>query len=101
MVRDAGRSYLRGGRLHRILRRPRRRNEMKHTVNGLDDIEELFDQADVDRDDQISLTEFRGLMLMLDRHMQDDAVASRFREIDTNRDGRIGFAEFRSWWMTD
>jgi Ca2+-binding EF-hand superfamily protein len=74
---------------------------MKHTVNGLDDIEELFDQADVDRDDQISLTEFRGLMLMLDRHMQDDAVASRFREIDTNRDGRIGFAEFRSWRMTD
>src|SRR5678815_4453346 len=34
---------LRGGRLHRILCRPRRRNEMKHTVNGLDDIEELFD----------------------------------------------------------
>ena len=74
---------------------------MKHTDNGLDDIEELFDQVDEDRDDQISLTEFRGLMLVLDRHMQDDAVATKFREIDTNRDGRIEFAEFRSWWMTD
>ena len=74
---------------------------MKHTDNGLDDIEELFDQVDEDRDDRISLTEFRGLMLVLDRHMQDDAVATKFREIDTNRDGRIEFAEFRSWWMTD
>ena len=74
---------------------------MKHTDNGLDDIEELFDQVDEDRDDRISLTEFRGLMLVLDRHMQDDAVATTFREIDTNRDGRIEFAEFRSWWMTD
>jgi len=74
---------------------------MKHTDNGLDDIEELFDQVDEDRDDQISLTEFRGLMLVLDRQMQDDAVATTFREIDTNRDGRIEFAEFRSWWMTD
>ena len=40
-------------------------------------------------------------MLVLDRHMQDDAVATTFREIDTNRDGRIELAEFRSWWMTD
>ena len=57
---------------------------MKHTDNGLDDIEELFDQVDEDRDDQISLTEFRGLMLVLDRHMQDDAVATSFgRSIPT------------------
>lgn len=72
---------------------------MKHAENRLDDIEELFDQADEDRDDQISLTEFRGLMHSLDRHMNDSAVAVSFLEIDSDRDGRIGFAEFRTWWL--
>jgi Ca2+-binding EF-hand superfamily protein len=72
---------------------------MKHADNRLDDIEELFDQSDEDRDGQISLTEFRGLMLALDREMRDDAVANNYLKIDTNRDGRIGFEEFRSWWL--
>jgi Ca2+-binding EF-hand superfamily protein len=72
---------------------------MKSASNRIEDIEELFDEADEDRDDQISLTEFRGLMLTLDRGMRDDAVAASFLEIDTNRDGRIGFDEFRSWWL--
>ncbi len=74
---------------------------MKHAENRLEDIEEMFDQADQDGDDHISLTEFRGLMLELDRHMHDNAVAASFIEIDTNHDGRIGFAEFRSWWMSN
>lgn len=73
---------------------------MEYAENHLDDIEELFDRADEDGDDQINLTEFRGLMLELDREMRDNAVATRFLEIDTNRDGRIGFAEFRSWWLS-
>lgn len=73
---------------------------MEYAENRLDDIEELFDRADEDGDDQISLTEFRGLMLELDREMHDNAVATRFLEIDANRDGRIGFAEFRSWWLS-
>jgi Ca2+-binding EF-hand superfamily protein len=72
---------------------------MKLSEDRIDDIEELFDQADEDRDDQISLTEFRSLMLALDRRMRDDAVADSFLEIDTNHDGRIGFAEFRAWWI--
>ena len=74
---------------------------MKHAENRLDDIEELFDRADEDHDDQISLTEYRGLMQELDRHMHDGEVATTFLAIDTNRDGRIGFAEFRSWWMSE
>jgi Ca2+-binding EF-hand superfamily protein len=73
---------------------------MEYAENRLDDIEELFDRADEDGDDQINLTEFRGLMLELDRQMHDNAVATRFLEIDSNRDGRIGFAEFRSWWLS-
>ena len=72
---------------------------MKNLEGRLDDIVELFDQADEDGDDQISLTEFRGLMQQLDRHLHGSAVATRFLEIDTNRDGRIGFAEFRTWWL--
>jgi Ca2+-binding EF-hand superfamily protein len=74
---------------------------MKDLENRADDIEELFDQADEDGDDQISLTEFRGLMLELDRKMHDNAVATSFLEIDTNRDGRIGLSEFRAWWMSE
>ena len=77
-----------------------REMKMKLTADRIDDIEELFDQADQDGDDQISLTEFRGLMVALDRRMHDNAVATSFLEIDTNRDGRISFAEFRSWWMS-
>jgi Ca2+-binding EF-hand superfamily protein len=72
---------------------------MKHADNRAEDIEELFDQADEDRDDQISLTEFRGLMLTLNGEMRDDAVASNFLKIDGNHDGRIAFEEFRSWWL--
>jgi calmodulin len=72
---------------------------MKHASNRAEDIEELFDQADEDRDGQISLTEFRSLMLTLDRQMRDEPVANSFVEIDSNRDGRIGFAEFRAWWL--
>ena len=72
---------------------------MKALPCQLDDIEELFDQADEDGDDQISLTEFRGLMRVLDRQMRDEVASVRFIEIDTNRDGRIGFSEFRTWWL--
>ena len=72
---------------------------MKSQRDQVDDIDELFDQSDEDGDGQISLTEFRGLMLTLDRNRRDDAVARGFLEIDTNRDGRIGFAEFRNWWL--
>jgi Ca2+-binding EF-hand superfamily protein len=74
---------------------------MKHLENRLEDIEEQFDLADEDNDDQISLAEFRSLMLELDRRMHDGAVAASFLAIDTNNDGRIGFAEFRSWWLRD
>ena len=74
---------------------------MKSKLNRLDDIEELFDQADEDRDDQISLTEFRGLLHTLGSKMHDDQVANSFLKIDSNRDGRIGFAEFRNWWLRD
>jgi len=74
---------------------------MKISADRIDDIEELFDQADEDHDDQISLTEFRGLILELDQRMHDNTMATRFLDIDANRDGRIGFAEFRSWWLTN
>lgn len=72
---------------------------MDHQLNRVDGIEELFDQADEDRDGQISLTEFRGLMLTLNREMRDETATRSFLEIDSNRDGRIGFDEFRAWWL--
>ena len=74
---------------------------MKNSEDRLDEIAEQFEKADEDADGQISLTEFRGLMLVLGRSMRDSAVTSSFLDIDANRDGRIGFAEFRSWWLSD
>jgi Ca2+-binding EF-hand superfamily protein len=72
---------------------------MKQPQHPIEDIEELFDDADQDNDDQISLTEFRGLMLTLGRNLRDDAIAANFQKIDANHDGRIGFDEFRTWWL--
>jgi len=74
---------------------------MTSVAHRIEEIEEQFDQADEDRDGQVSLTEFRGLMLTLDRRMHDSAVTNSFLSIDTNKDGRIGFAEFRAWWLRD
>jgi Ca2+-binding EF-hand superfamily protein len=73
---------------------------MKKSEDRLDEIAAQFEEADEDADGQISLTEFRGLMLMLDRSMRDSAITSSFLDIDANRDGRIGLAEFRSWWLS-
>ena len=74
---------------------------MKQHENRFEDVEELFDQADEDHDDQISLIEFRGLMATLGFAMREGAVAANFLKIDTNRDGRICFDEFRAWWLRD
>ena len=74
---------------------------MKQIENRLDDIEELFDTADENDDDQVTLKEFRGLMRKVDGRMHDNAVLANFLQIDTNGDGHIGFAEFRSWWLSN
>ena len=72
---------------------------MKPNESRIEEIEDLFEEADEDSDGQISLTEFRNLMLTLDRELRDDAVSAKFRKIDANHDGRVGFDEFRAWWL--
>jgi Ca2+-binding EF-hand superfamily protein len=62
----------------------------------VDEIEREFARADEDDDGQISLAEFRGLMLDLDWHMKDGAVGTTFLAIDADHNGRIGCAEFRA-----
>jgi calmodulin len=74
---------------------------MDISKDTLDEVEELFDEADEDGDGQISVTEFRTLMVELDRRKLRDTIDAAFTKVDANRDGRIGFAEFRAWWMTD
>ena len=74
---------------------------MDISKDTLDEVEELFDQADEDGDGQISLTEFRTLMVELDRRKLRGAIDAAFAAVDQDRNGRIGFAEFRAWWMTD
>jgi Ca2+-binding EF-hand superfamily protein len=73
---------------------------MDITKDTLDEVEELFDQADEDGDGQISLTEFRTLMVELDRRKLRGTIDAAFAKVDENHDGRIGFAEFRAWWLT-
>lgn len=72
---------------------------MKHTADRIDEIEELFEQADEDGDGQISLTEFRTLMSGLVGGMSPTSLDTSFGKVDSDRDGRIGFAEFRAWWL--
>ena len=72
---------------------------MRPNDSRIEEIEDLFEQADEDSDGQISLTEFRSLMLTLDRQLRDEAVSANFLKIDANHDGRVGFDEFRAWWL--
>ena len=74
---------------------------MKSQADRIDEVEESFAAADDDGDGQISLTEFRGMMLEIDRQMHDSSVTTTFLAIDSNSDGRIGFSEFRAWWLRD
>jgi len=74
---------------------------MKKQADRIDEIEDSFAAADEDGDGQISLTEFRGLMLELDRHMHDSSVTTTFLAIDSDHDERTGFTEFRAWWLRD
>jgi Ca2+-binding EF-hand superfamily protein len=74
---------------------------MNTNADRTSSIDLQFNQADEDGDGRISLTEFRGLMLELDRLMHDEAVTTTFLAIDADHDGRIGFTEFRSWWLRD
>ena len=72
---------------------------MKHTTDRLDEIEELFEQADADGDGQISLTEFRTLMSGIDSYIPADSLDASFGKVDSDHNGRISFAEFRAWWL--
>ena len=72
---------------------------MKDRTDQMDDIEELFDQADADNDDAISLTEFRTLMQELQSGTTASSVDASFAKVDADHNGRISFAEFRTWWM--
>ena len=72
---------------------------MNQADDRLDEIEELFEQSDEDGDGRISLTEFRGLLITLDRRLREPAVEEHFRRIDADHDGRIALGEFRAWWQ--
>ena len=72
---------------------------MERAADKLDEIEELFDQADGDGDGKISLTEFRTLMSRLASSLPPNSLDTSFGKVDGDRDGRISFAEFRAWWV--
>lgn len=74
---------------------------MSSASDRIEEIEELFEQNDVDGNGDIDFAEFQSLMRELDESMSQHSLEIGFREIDNNRDGRINFDEFLDWWLTD
>jgi Ca2+-binding EF-hand superfamily protein len=61
-------------------------------------LREDFSFADVDGNEQLTLTEFVRFMAQLDPDMSEEECRIGFEEIDSDRDGVISFDEFRAWW---
>jgi len=74
---------------------------MSNVNDRVAEIEELFEQNDVDGNGDIDFDEFQSLMRDLDEALSHRSLEIGFREIDRNRDGRINFGEFLDWWLTD
>jgi Ca2+-binding EF-hand superfamily protein len=70
---------------------------MRSTDTLQDELEDIFERIDEDRDGIVSYTEFKGLMFEVGDLSSDDALRTSFARIDADHDGRIGFDELRAW----
>lgn len=67
----------------------------------LDELREVFEFNDANRDGRIQFAEFAALLVGLEAGMSDDEARIGFDEIDTDDDEAIGFDEFVAWWTRD
>lgn len=61
------------------------------------DVDDQFDECDVDGDERIDFTEFSALLDRLGSEVPVRMRRRRFNDIDVNRDGRIDRREFFEW----
>lgn len=63
-----------------------------------DELENLFDMNDADRNGRIDFEEFSRLLDDLGADMSKEELEIGFTDIDTNGSGEIDFDEFAAWW---
>jgi calmodulin len=68
-------------------------------MNGLEDLIQIFEHFDADRNGRIDRGEFRGLMHALGVKAADTDLDGNFDLIDSGGNGWIEFNEFGTWWM--
>lgn len=63
-----------------------------------DELEDLFDMNDADRNGRIDFEEFSRLLGDLGADMSKEELEIGFTDIDANGSGEIDFDEFAAWW---
>jgi calmodulin len=78
-----------------------RKVKIQEEINEEDAVIRAFMTFDVDKDDVISLDEFRHILCNLgsDRFSQDECDEI-FKEADLNKDGVLNYREFVSYWRS-
>jgi calmodulin len=68
-------------------------------MTGMEDLIQIFEHFDADRNGRIDRGEFRGLMHALGVKVPDTDLDGSFNAIDACGNGWIEFNEFGTWWM--
>lgn len=66
---------------------------------GMEELMQIFEHFDGDRNGRIDRSEFKGLMHALGVRAPDAELDGNFDVIDSNGNGTIEFNEFGLWWM--
>jgi Ca2+-binding EF-hand superfamily protein len=66
---------------------------------GLDELMQIYDHFDGDRNGRIDRGEFKRLMAALGADAPDEELDLGFEAIDEDGSGTIDFHEFKGWWM--
>ena len=68
-------------------------------VYSENDLKQLFEAFDLDRDGHISREEFFALFSHIDADADELEKDLAFTIIDKDGSGLVGFAEFAEWWL--
>lgn len=68
-------------------------------MTGIEDLMQIFEHFDADKNGRIDRGEFGGLMQALGARAPEAELDSSFAVIDSCGNGTIEFHEFGTWWM--
>jgi Ca2+-binding EF-hand superfamily protein len=75
-------------------------NAMEKAETGAgENLSELFESFDTNKDGLIDEEEFGAIMEKLGWHSPDEVRSLEFAAIDGNADGLVEFEEFAKWWL--